>query len=180
MAAAEKLLGTWYRVWYEGDSLPMWQDDGYTSAPPLSYFQSHGVMCSDLFNFARQECGLDPIGGVAAYGEALVQWSNYNPAVPGVIGGLVVARYVSPALAQQGHVAMICDENQTLIQATVLGGVNEYESDAQSDVWAGFDWYGLMPDVDYSQSPASEAPPWARNGWYQVEDNRTLTPQGVI
>jgi cell wall-associated NlpC family hydrolase len=181
VAAARQLEGAYYRWWYVGASLPMWLDDGHAH-PPVEYIMEYGVMCSDLLNWSRQECGLPPIGGTTDYANAIVNWSAFDPSVPGVPGAVCVNPYYSPD--QQGHVALYTGEHQ-IIQALVNPGVTEAYTDVETSTWAccGFTWYGFMNDVDYydaedEATPPPPAPAWQRNGWYQIEDNWDLTYNG--
>lgn len=178
--AARMLEGAYYRWWYVGASLPMWADDGYDH-PPVSYIMDRGVMCSDLLNWARQECGLPSIGGTSDYSNALVDWSAFDPDTPGIPGAVCVNPYYSPV--HQGHVALYTGEHQ-IIQSLVNPGVTEAYTDTQTHEWEGcrFEWYGFMADVDYSDagdvSPGAEFPAWRRNGWYEQEDDLNLTYHG--
>lgn len=146
--AARQLQGAYYRWWYVGASLPMWWDDGY-SHPPASYIHTYGVMCSDLINWAREECGLSPIGGTADYAENITSVQQFDPSSPAIPGAICVKPYYSPY--SQGHVALFTGEHQ-LIQSLVNPGVTEAYTDAETAQWVGceFEFYGLMSDVDYS------------------------------
>jgi hypothetical protein len=152
--AARLVAGCYYRWWYVSASLPMWYDDGYTH-PPVSYIQTYGCMCADLINWARQECGLPPIGGTTDYANSIVNVERFDSSSPGVPGAICVNPYYSPY--HQGHVALYTGEHQ-LIQALVNPGVTEAYTDIETSQWEGceFEWYGLMADVDYSEATRSE------------------------
>lgn len=154
--AARHLLGVWYVWWQEGDPIPMWLDEWGNSAPTRTHMDQVGVMCSDLVNYARMECGLEPVGGTPAYYDWLLSNEtgvNFDPATPGLPGAICVnpGPWRGDTVLPQGHIAIYTDEH-TLIQATdgegSWAGVHEGEQDYDAG-WANYWLYGLMPDVIY-------------------------------
>jgi hypothetical protein len=153
--AATELLGVWYVWWKEGDPIPMWLDEWGNTAPPRSHMDEVGVMCSDLVNWARMECGLPPVGGCPAYYDWLL--SNgagaFDASTPGVAGAICVnpGPWRGDTVLAQGHISIYTDEH-TLIQATdgqgSWAGVHQGEQDHDAG-WANYWLYGLMPDVNY-------------------------------
>lgn len=155
--AARELLGVPYVWWKDGDPIPMWSYDYADSNPPASEMWNWYVMCSDLVNWARQECGLDAIGGTPAYYDWLLSSGTgeaFDPSTEGVPGAICVNPGIWRGGYGQGHIAIFTDEH-TLIQATDgqggFAGVNEGEQDYDSHGWANYWLYGLMSDVDYSE-----------------------------
>lgn len=171
---ARQLDGALYRWWYDGASLPMWRDDGYVGAPDPSYFMQYGenkgVMCSDLINYAMEVCGLRPIGGTAAWNEAIVDWKPFDPDAPGEPGAIAVKGYSSEWA--QGHIVLYTGEH-SVIQAINYPGVTEAFTDAETYQWdqCDFDWYGKIPGVTYGQRVVPVEPPkeiWKRCvPWYE-------------
>jgi cell wall-associated NlpC family hydrolase len=158
VAAARQLIGVPYVWWQEGDPIPMWSYDYPYTNPPVQEMWNRYVMCSDLVNWARQECGLAAIGGTPAYYDFLMGGGTaeaFDPTTPGVPGAICVNPGIWRGGYGQGHVAIYTDEH-TLIEATdgtgSFAGVNEGEQDYDSHQWAGYWLYGLMSDVDYSES----------------------------
>lgn len=148
--AARSVIGSSYRYWYGGATIPMWRDDGYYFAPPAGYILSAGVMCSDLLNFARETCGLPSVGGTEAWEWFITDWQAFDPSTPGIPGAVAVNGYTSES--QQGHVILYTGEH-SCVQALLSPGVTEDYTDAETYSWGGwcdFKWYGFMPDVDYS------------------------------
>jgi hypothetical protein len=155
-AAARELLGVWYVWWQDGDPIPMWTNEWGWSAPPRSHMDQAGVMCSDLVNYARMYCGLEPVGGCPAYYDWLVSngtGGTFDPSTPGVAGAICVnpGPWRGDNVLAQGHISIYTDEH-TLIQATdgqgSWAGVHEGEQDYDAG-WANYWLYGLMPDVQY-------------------------------
>jgi cell wall-associated NlpC family hydrolase len=154
VAAARQLLGVPYVWWEEDDPIPMWSYDYPYTNPPIQKTWSRQVMCSDLVNFARQECGLAAIGGTPAYYDWLLSTGTgiaFDPTTDSVPGAICVNPGVWRGGSGQGHVAIYTDEH-TLIEATDPAGVWEGEQDYDSHQWAAYWLYGLQPDVDYSES----------------------------
>lgn len=163
--AARKLLEVWYSWWKEGDPIPKWWYEYGDTCPPRWWFDENGTMCADLINAARNYCGLPSIGGTPAYYDWAVANGgvNFDSSTPGVPGAICVnpGPWRGDTLLDQGHIALYTDEH-TLIQATdgsgSFAGVNEGEQDYDSQTWAGYWTYALMPDVDYSADLGDDAP----------------------
>lgn len=147
--ACRLLRGIFYRVWYDGDSIPMWLDDGYTNVPPVSHMQKVGVECSDLLSWGLEYCGGDAIGGTGDFSDALVDWDYFDSSTPGEAGAIAVTPYSGPALSQQGHVLLFTGEHST-IQALYSDGVTEKYSDSETAGFLYLQYYGKLPGVDYS------------------------------
>lgn len=163
--AARSLLGVWYVWWELGDPIPMWLDEWGNAAPPREHMDQVGVMCSDLVNYARMECGLEPVGGTPAYYDWLLANGTgqaFDPSTPGVPGAICVnpGPWRGDNVLAQGHISIYTDEH-TLIQATdgkgSFAGVNEGEQDTDAG-WANYWLYGLMPDVSYETRDAGDMP----------------------
>ena len=117
-----------------------------------------GTDCAGLINWARAECGLEPIGGTKPDREwigmtgswALRSWPVRS------------RRCARDASAQGGHrgghIVMISTPDQYVIQVDASRGVNEYGRAWEARSWAGFTHYGLMPDADYSETPEAVQP----------------------
>lgn len=186
--SARKLLGVWYVWWQDGDPIPMWLDDYGYGAPSRDYFDTHGIMCSDLVNFARMDNGLPPVGGTPAYYDWLLSNGTgeyFDPASPGVAGAICVnpGPWRGDYVLSQGHMSLYTDEH-TLIQATdgigAWAGVHEGEQDYNAG-WANYWLYGLMPDVDYGSGagevevPAEEIDSVATEeviNWHGIGEDR--------
>jgi hypothetical protein len=54
---------------------------------------------------------------------------------------------------EEGHIVMLSTPDQYVTQADASRGVNENDHAWETHEWAGFAHYGLMPDVDYSETP---------------------------
>lgn len=151
--AARSLLGTNYRWWYTGASLPMWVDDGYgwqgySDCPPVSHAKNVGVMCADLINFALQWNNLPAVGGTEAWANAIVGWEPFDVNKPKAPGMVAVKPYASDWA--QGHIALYTGEHQ-LIQSINYPGVTEGYDDHETYAWrqCDFDWLGYIPGVEY-------------------------------
>lgn len=179
--AAYRLLGVHYRMWYVGDPLPMWRKDGYeyNTAPPVSYMQRVGVMCSDLVNYALCANGLEPGYGTEAFADYLTDQQPFDPSTPGEPGAICLRPYSGPALEDQGHIGIYVGEH-TIIQALVSSGVTDAYTDEETYGWGGatsFTLYGRLPGVDYGgDAPVPEPVPtpedvstWRQYGWWEFE-----------
>jgi hypothetical protein len=149
VASAEKLLGVKYRHWYEGDSIPMWEDDGYTEyVPDRSYFDRKGVECSDLINYALWDNGLDGITGTLNAWRYLEDQQPFNYYTPGQQGYVA---YRPMTDMNQGHIALYWDDRY-LIQALVSYGVTyDFTDQATYDLGVDteFTIYAKLPGVEY-------------------------------
>lgn len=159
IAAAREVTGAFYAqwdsIWPPAAGAPFY----ITGSTDTAYVYREGINCAGLLNLALRKCGLPPAGGTGSIGDYLIELEDFDvnsPAVPGAIalrpwGGGV-------ANLEEGHVAIFVNEH-SLIQADHRG-VNEYDTDYDSQSWAGFTVYGKLPGVDYSQtsSDPSEAP----------------------
>lgn len=151
VSAAYQLLGAPYRVWQDGNSIPMWLDDYAGDPPPVTHLRSVGVNSSDLLNFALEANGLPPGGGTQAFANYLVNTVAFDPASPGQRGAIAFRPYEGPAVAQQGHVALYVDEHK-LIQAIPGMGVTDQYTDQATYSWGAqyaFTIYGFLPGVQY-------------------------------
>jgi hypothetical protein len=188
VVSAKKLLGARYRTWYYGASLPMWLDDNAGDPPPLAHLQYYGVMCSDLVNWALEDNGLPPGGGTYAFADYLVNTSDFDPSTPGVPGAIALSPYQSPAVGEQGHIAIYVDEGHTLIQALTSSGITDQFTDTETYNWGGdtaFTTYGFLPGVSYEGGSAPIQPDeelWRTYGWYEAInaqwDLRWHSPKG--
>lgn len=172
--SAYKLLGSSYRTWYYGASIPMWLDDNAGDPPPLEHLQYYGVMCSDLVNWALEDNGLPPGGGTAAFADYLVNTSDFDPNSPGEPGAICLSPYQSPVVGQQGHIAIYVGDHY-LIQALHTPGITDQFTDTESYYWGGdtvFTTYGYLPGVTYGKiEPVDPLPSkelWQQFGWYEA------------
>jgi hypothetical protein len=85
--AARQLLGAPYRTWQEGNSIPMWLDDGVSNPPSVAHLHSVGVNSSDLINWALEVNGFPAGGGTGTFVDHLVNTANFDPYSPGRLGG---------------------------------------------------------------------------------------------
>lgn len=159
MAKMDLLRGASYR-WWDGQypftpGTAMYADgsghsdeDGWAGKYSVDYIMREGVNCVGLLNWARMECGLDPIGGTGHWYDWL--WDNsewFDPSTPGERGAVVVHQYEEGI--SEGHIAVFVDD-QYLIQSESTNGVWAGEHQVHSNNWAGYQLYAKMPDVDYS------------------------------
>lgn len=153
--SAANLLGSPYREWYAGASIPMWLDDGYgatpDSLPPVSYFQQNGVWCSDLINYALIYNGLPHIESTDNNWKYLLHQTEFDPNTPGQTGAVAYQPYISDAIGYQGHIALYWNEYY-LIQSIPGYFVTKEYTDRQT-YWMGsntaFTVYGFLPGVEY-------------------------------
>lgn len=164
--AARSYKGAPYRWWtgaypeYNAPGYMDWQSPGYYNP---DYVSGEGVHCAGFVNLARMECGLSSIGLTSDW--ALYLWNNggssFDPGNPGIPGAVCCKPWTpgtQPGVAE-GHIALYTAEH-TLIQAVPGWGVYEGEQDYDSYTWAGYEVYGLMPDVDYSAEGVIEDAGW--------------------
>ena len=169
-----------YVWWQEGDPIPMWSYTFPSGPPTINWLRLNGIMCSDAINYARQVCGLPPIGGTPAYYDWMQANGaiDYDPDTPGVPGALIVNPGVWRGGQGQGHIAMYTGEHRIIQSSDGQGayqGVHEEEMDYESDDWWSPWLYGLMPDVDYSSylldppepEPALAGPP----RWHAIDED---------
>lgn len=185
--AAYELLGAPYRLWYPGMSLPTWLDDGRGDPPPATHIQAMGVECADLVAYALVRNGLSypyPQAGTGAFGDFLVDTSDFDPDAPGQAGAIAFNPYRGPAWNDQGHIAVYVDSH-TLIQA-IGSGVTDAYSDQETYAWGGstaFEVYGFLPGVDYSKggddgSGQSQPAASARWRWIAIDRDGWLRADG--
>lgn len=150
VASARKLLGASYRMWYSGNTVPMWLNDGQGDPPSVDWIvQNVGVMCSDLINWACEDNGLSAVGGTGAWAYAMVDWVEFDPDAPGEPGAIAVKGFTDGYY--QGHIGLYTGEH-SFIQSLITPGVTEDYTDAETWGWGGetqFQWYGRIPGVSY-------------------------------
>jgi hypothetical protein len=88
---------------------------------------------------------------------------SYDPGTLGLVGALVMHPPEEGRGIEEGHIGMLSTPDQYVTQADASRGVNEndhawetraWETHAwETHEWADFTLYGLMPDVDYSETP---------------------------
>lgn len=142
-----------YRQWQEGDSIPMWLDDGVHGVPQPPYLSQHGVMGADLINFALVKNGLPPGGGTGTFADYLVNKYDFDPSSPGQAGAIALRPYQGPH--DDGSIALYVGEHY-VIQSIPSEGVTDRYTDEQTYAWAsqgypryGFTIYGFLPGVSY-------------------------------
>lgn len=151
VASAYKILGSPYRWWGWGASIPMWLDDGYTAtAPPPAHLLSIGVECSDLVNYATWDNGIPTYAGTELWPDIILNWKPFDPAYDGKPGEVCVKGFTSEA--SQGHIAIYTGNGNQIIQSITNPGVTDYYDAATTATWPGceFQWVGQIPGVDYS------------------------------
>ncbi len=178
--AAREVLGSNYRVWYAGDSIPMWLDDGMGDPPSWEWiYYNVGIECSDLINYALERCGLPAIGGTGDISDAIVDWAYFDANSPGIPGAVAVTPYEGDALSQQGHVLLYTGEHST-IQALFSDGVTEAYTDYETAGFLELRYYGFLPGVDYVEPTPGRgtvsrvAPPY----WVAIDSNGYLVANG--
>lgn len=154
--AAYELLGTHYRPWRSGNSIPMWLDDGVPTGPPArlrGHLQNVGVMGADLVNFALLVNGLEPNGGTGTFRNYLTNTFDFDPDSPGRRGAIALRPYQGPH--DDGSIALYVGPHQ-IIQSIPGEGVTDRYTDQQTYSWASqgfpryrFTIYGFLRGVRY-------------------------------
>lgn len=179
MAAMEEVIGASYR-WWDGaypftpgaamyaDGSGHCNEDGWAGKYDKAYVMREGINCTGLLNRARMECGLAPIGGTGHWADWI--WANggqtFSADTPGQRGAICVHKFEDGI--SEGHIAVYWDD-EYLIQSESSGGVHRNEHHTTSHAWAQYEVYGLMPDVDYTNSQIpTDKPNWKKDGWIEI------------
>jgi hypothetical protein len=150
---AYELLGAPYRRWQPGNSIPMWQDDGFprNGAGQLDFHLSQvGVMGADLINWALVSNGLDPNGGTGTFRDNLTNIFDFDPDTPAERGAIALRPYQGPQ--DDGSIALYVGPHQ-IIQSIPGEGVTDRYTDkqmyARPEPRYHFTIYGRLRNVRY-------------------------------
>lgn len=151
--AARQILGSPYRWWGGGElelAAPFYMGGAIAAGFDRNFVKREGVNCAGLLNWARAECGLDPLGGTGVFPDFLSERQLFDPTTPGVPGAVAIHPYEGGmGFPAEGHVVLYSGEH-SVIQSDAGRGVNEDDQDYEAHEWSDFVYYGLMPDVYYS------------------------------
>jgi hypothetical protein len=78
---------------------------------------------------------------------------SYDPGTLGLVGALVMHPPKEGRGIEEEHIGMLSTPDQYVTQADASRGVNENDHAWETHEWTDFTLYGLMPDVDYSETP---------------------------
>lgn len=150
--AGRECIGAPYIFW-GGGALEEWEPM-YTNSPGLTadYVRANGVNCSGLINVLRRfALGDDvPFMGTEAYADFINPWEAWDPNKYYPRGTLLLERYIEGV--SEGHIAIIVEEDQTILQSTswyggTFPGVTEDRTSWDQAVYTPWDWAGFMPDL---------------------------------
>lgn len=175
LVEGRNIIGAPYAWWGGGElehGAPEYMGEGYGPG----YVRANGVNCSGILNWLRQWVSLGPVGGTLAYGEFLDPRADYDPSRWYPVGTVCVQRYIEGV--SEGHMGIVSNANQLMLQSDAYYGVNELKTAAAQHGYSPFDWAGWMPGMpngDYlpgwtaSQGvagyPGDEATPQQTAAW---------------
>lgn len=155
--------GQWDGYWPPSAGAPFWMYGAVSVDLVLEY----GCNCAGFINAIRRVNGLDALGGTGSIGDRLINLLDFDVTTPAVPGAIALRPWSGGvADVNEGHVALYTSAHD-LLQADHRG-VNEEDSDYDSQPWAQFTVYGLMDDVLYEDGPDSDPQLWERFGWYEA------------
>lgn len=162
----------WDGTWPPEDGAPFWM----TGDVSVDLVKRDGCNCAGFLNAILRILGLPPAGGTGSIGDYLIDLEDFDVNLPAVPGAIALRPWTGGVgNLEEGHVAIYLDEH-TLLQSDHRG-VNEQDQDYDSQPWAGFTVYGLLPGVNYEQgSPPGDQTDkemWEKYGWWTYESEKS-------